>query len=116
MDTLKEALTIVPALTTIQYPQPLENGLEIEVGEIILAMDASGTGWGAVLMQVDPGMGKCHPACFESGVWSTAEQNYDMGKKECWVVLLALKKFRSYLYGVHFTLEVDAATLVAQLN
>jgi reverse transcriptase-like protein len=31
-------------------------------------------------------------------------------------VLRALKKFRSYLYGVRFVLETDAKTLVAQLN
>ena len=41
---------------------------------------------------------------------------YDAGRRECWGVLLVLKKLRYWLYGIHFVLEVDANTLVAQLN
>ena len=61
-------------------------------------------------------MNKWRPAQFESGIWMKAESNYDTGKLECCAVLKILKKFHSYLYGVQFVLEVDAATLVAQLN
>ena len=107
MEVLKEALTSPPALVGISY--------EPGAGAIIAAFDASGRGWGAVLMQED-GEGKRHPARYESGLWSTSELNYDAGKKECKALLKGLKKFRQYLYGVHFIVEVDAKTLVAQLN
>ena len=45
-----------------------------------------------------------------------AEKNYDMGKLECQAVFKMFKKFWWYLYGAWFVLEVDVATLVAQLN
>jgi hypothetical protein len=60
--------------------------------------------------------GKRHPARFESGVWTESESNYDAGKRECRAMLKVLKKFRFWLYGVHFVVETDANTLVAQLN
>ena len=44
------------------------------------------------------------------------ELNYDIEKLECCTVLKVLKKFYSYLYEVWFMLEIDTATLVAQLN
>lgn len=71
---------------------------------------------GAVLMQAEPSSKKRHPAQYESGVWTGAEQNYDAGKLECRRVLMAFKRFRPCLYGVPFILKTDAATLVAQLN
>ncbi|KAJ6110929.1 hypothetical protein N7486_003164 [Penicillium sp. IBT 16267x] len=105
-DKIKRILSSFPYVLPIDYDyQPLE---------IIVAVDASGTGWGGVLMQVRNGVRK--PARYESGVWSESERMYDAGKRECRGVLKALKKFRHWLYGVHFTLEIDAKTLVAQLN
>ena len=41
MDILKESLTNAPALATLDYAD--------EAGEINLAVDASGEGWGAIL-------------------------------------------------------------------
>ena len=41
---------------------------------------------------------------------------YDAGKRECQDVLLMLKKLWYWLYEIHFILEIDANTLVAQLN
>jgi hypothetical protein len=107
MEILKEALTTAPALVGISY--------EPGAGAIIAAFDASGRGWGAVLMQEDE-QKKRHPARYESGLWSASEMNYDAGKRECKALLRGLKKFRQYLYGVHFIVEVDAKVLVAQLN
>ena len=69
-----------------------------------------------VLMQTElEGKGH-HSVWFESDVWSSAEKSYDADKQECRVMLKALKKFHAYVYEMHFTLEVDAATLVHQLN
>lgn len=53
---------------------------------------------------------------YESGLWTVQEARYDAGKRECRGVLKALKKFRFWLYGVRFTIEIDANTPVAQLN
>src|SRR5690606_20010179 len=57
-----------------------------------------------------------HPARYESGIWSESEARYDAGKLECRGLLKALKKFKHYLYGVRFLVEIDAQTLVHQLN
>lgn len=103
---LKSVLSTFPCVLPIDYDfTPLE---------IVIAVDASLKGWGAVLMQVRDKVRK--PARYESGTWSETEQQYDAGKRECRGVLKALKKFRHWVYGVHFTLEIDAKTLVSQLN
>jgi hypothetical protein len=107
MNALKTALTTAPALVSIDY----KSG-----GDIILAVDASLKGWGCVLMQVNTGTGKRHPARYESGLWNNAEEKYDATKRECRGLLKSLKKLRGYLYGVQFKVEIDANTLVAQLN
>ena len=104
---LKTALTTAPALISIDYG----SGACL----IILAVDASLLGWGAVLMQLDA-EGRRHPVRFLSGLWNDAEKRYDAGKLECRGVLKALKKVRQYLYGIHFCLELDAKTLIAQLQ
>lgn len=111
MNTLQEKITSAPALVTIQYGE--------EAGKVILVVDAGPDGWGAVLMQERVGTNgkvKRHPARYESGIWDGAERNYDQLKRECRGLLKALKKFRFWLYGVHFYVETDAKVLVAQLN
>ena len=45
-----------------------------------------------------------------------AETRYDVVKLECRGLLCALKKFRYYLDGVQFLVEIDARMLVHQLN
>ena len=84
MERLKEALTNAPALSTIDYSE--------EAGEIILAVDASGEGWGAILQQIKEG--KRHPIKYESGLWTDLEKKYDAGKRECRALLRALKKLK----------------------
>jgi hypothetical protein len=109
MERLKTALTEAPALAKIDYSEG--------AGDIILTVDASLTGWGAVLQQLDArDKTKRHSIRYESGLWSAAERNYDATKRECRGALKALKKMRSYLTGVHFILETDAAVLVDQLR
>jgi hypothetical protein len=83
-------------------------------GEIVLAVDASGKGWGAELSQIVDGK-RC-PIRFESGVWTGAESKYDATKLECRAVVYALRRLRIHLYGAHFTLETDSQVLVHQLN
>ena len=107
MQDLKTALTSAPALVKINY----EEG----AGNIILTVDASLTGWGAVLQQLDE-KAKRHVIRYESGIWSEPEQRYDATKRECRGAMKAIKKMSPHLTGVHFILETDAAVLVAQLN
>src|SRR5205085_8725313 len=85
------------------------------LGRIVLSVDASLLGFGAILQQEDK-HGRRHPSRYESGLWSGTECKYDAGKLECRALLRAIKKFRNYLYGVHFLVEIDARTLIHQLN
>src|SRR5436853_1445265 len=111
MERLKAALVSTPALETLCY-SPEEDGF---VGRIVLGVDAYGLGFGAILQQEDRD-GKRHPVCYESGLWTPAESRYDTVKLECRGLLLAVRKFHYYLYSVRFLVEIDARTLVHQLN
>ena len=71
IDQLKEALVSILALVTINY---------IDSGTIIVAVDASGLGQEAVLMQVEKDSNRYkHPVRFESGLWTKEEAKYDAG-------------------------------------
>lgn len=106
MEELKKKVTEAPILVTLD----LKDGY----GEVILMVDASLEGWGAVLMQVVDG--KRHPIRFDSGIWTNAEKSYDATKRECRGILYAVRKLRAYITGLHFTLETDAQVLIHQLN
>ena len=107
MKVVKDALISAPALRTLD----VEEGH----GQIVIAVDASLEGWGAILQQEDE-EGDRHPCRYESGLWTPAAKNYDAGKRECRGLIRALKKFRNYVYGVRFLVETDANKLVHQLN
>ena len=107
MAILKEALCNAPALKTLD----VSNG----AGQIVVGVDASLEGWGAILEQEDENKDR-HPCRYESGLWNNAEKRYDAGKRKCRGLMKALKKFRNYVYGVRFLVETDANTLVHQLN
>src|SRR5437588_9899901 len=111
MERVKAALVSAPALKTLCY-SPEEDSF---VGRIVLGVDACGLGFGAILQQEDWD-GKRHPVRYESGLWTPAESRYDVVKLECHGLLWAVKKFHYYLYGVRFLVEIDARTLVHQLN
>lgn len=66
--------------------------------------------------QRDPVSKRVRPARYESGFWNKAERSYDATKRECKGMLLLLKMLKFWLIGVHFVMETDANTLVAQLN
>jgi hypothetical protein len=108
MLTMKQAITTAPALVNLDYS-------DVVKFPIFLMVDASKDAGGAVIEQLRDD-GKRHPVRFESTLWSERESKWHSTKLECKAVLWALKKFRTYLYGVHFTIETDAATLIAQLN
>jgi hypothetical protein len=109
MDRLKTLLSTAPVLARLDN----EEGS----GVVYVLVDASGIGWGGVICQAtreDPKKRK--PIRYESGVWSETERRLDAGKRECRGVLCAFKKFRPWLYGRFFILEIDAKVLAQQLN
>ena len=108
MDDLKKALTHALALRLLDYQAE---------GKIILSVDSSLLGWGAILQQEEElNSKKRHLSRYENGPWSPIEKKYDSGKLECRGLLCALNKLRFYLYGIWFLVEIDAKTLVHQLN
>ena len=103
MDALKNSLMEAPALKPIDYESS---------GQIILSVNSSLQGWGAILQQEEVDTKKRQPARYELGMWASSEKKYQSGKVECRGLLKALKKFRYYLYGVRFLVEIDARTVV----
>lgn len=109
MDELKRRLTSAPILISLDFSEG--------AGRIVLSVDASKIGWGAILQQEQLSLdGVRKPARYESGIWNDAERKYDAVKLECRGLLKALKKLRFWLFGRSFLVETDAQTLVWLLN
>jgi len=107
MAMLKEALCNAPVSKTLD----VSDG----AGQIVMGVDASSEGWGAILQQEDKNRDR-HRCHYERELWNKAEKRYDAGKRECRGLMKALKMFHNYVYGVRFLVETDANTLVHQLN
>ncbi|KAK4701125.1 hypothetical protein P7C70_g5112, partial [Phenoliferia sp. Uapishka_3] len=86
-----------------------------DAGKIILAVDSSQTAAGGVIFQEDEN-GKRRPARYESLTFTDTESRYSQPKLELAGVAKVLKKLQMYLWGQHFTLEIDASALVQMLN
>ena len=100
MNILKLILTTASALKFLNY--------SFLTDEIILAVDFSLKEWDVILFQINPETDKNHPSRYESGLWTMFESKYDATKQEYRGLLKALKKVRFWLYGVRFTIEIDA--------
>ena len=94
---LKDALLCAPILKYPDFPPTLR--------PFQLYTDASATGIGAVREQSG------HFVTYASRALSISEQNYSVIQKECLAVVHALKQFRHYLIGRHFSIITDHATL-----
>ena len=57
-----------------------------------------------------------HIIRFDNSLWNDSEKKYNAGKREYRGLLKALKKYKHLLIGARFVVELNAKTLVAQLN
>ena len=95
---LKRAITAAPCLALPEETKPF-----------ILHCDASGYATGAVLMQEHAeGL---RPIAFLSKKMNDAEQRYPVHEQELLAILNALKAWRHYLGGRHFTILTDHQSL-----
>jgi len=102
-DMLKQYLTTAPVLARPDFGLPFT-----------LQTDASQTGLGAVLTQVQDGHERVIAYC--SRTLSPAERNYTVTEKECLAVLFGIEKNRHYLEGYPFKVITDHASLRWLLN
>jgi len=58
------------------------SGLSDGARQIVVGVDASLEGWGAILHQEDNNK-DLHHCCYGGGHWNKAENGYDAGKPEC---------------------------------
>jgi len=78
--------------------------------EFVLRTDASLTGVGAVLLQYFDG--EPHPVAYSSRKLSDSEVKYSTVERDLLAVVFGVEKFKFYLLGKAFILEVDHQPLV----
>ncbi|CDF40870.1 unnamed protein product [Chondrus crispus] len=77
--------------------------------------DASDYQIGAALFQTHPDAQR-KPIGFFSRTLAAAERNYSVSEKECLAVIWAIQTLRPYLYGEHFIVHTDHASLRWLMN
>lgn len=80
---------------------------------LILTVDASPSGLGAVLSQLENDRER--PISYASRVLSSAEKNYSQIQKEATAIIFGVKRYHQYLYGrdVPFILRTDHKPLLS---
>ena len=81
----------------------------------VIAVDASSTGLGAVLLQIQDN-GQCRLICYISRSLSDAEKSYAVIEKEALASTWACERLEEYVLGLRFTLETDHKPLVPLLT
>ncbi|KAJ8351912.1 hypothetical protein SKAU_G00233880 [Synaphobranchus kaupii] len=102
-DQLRVALTEAPVLAYPDAQRPF-----------IVDTNASNTGVGAVLSQMDEDGERV--VAYYSRALGKAERNYCVTRRELLAVVRALHHFRPYLQGSHFLLRTDHASFTWHLN
>ena len=98
-DQLKQALTSPPLMLLPNFDR-----------DFVLHTDASATGIGAVLSQLDDD-GTEHPVYYASKTLSSSERHYSTTARECLAVKWSCHLFRPYLLGRPFKLYTDHSAL-----
>lgn len=98
-EELKERLITPPVLAVFDRLKETE-----------LHTDASAVGFGAVLLQRQSD-GKMHPIYYFSKATSASEARCHSYELETLAIVYAVRKFRSYLYGVSFKIVTDCSAL-----
>ncbi|CAH9085924.1 unnamed protein product [Cuscuta europaea] len=93
-EALKRAMTSTPVLALPDF-----------TSEFVIETDASGMGVGAVLSQ------KGHPIAFMSKALGPENQVWSTYAKEMFAILEAIRTWRTYLLGQHFTIYTDQKSL-----
>lgn len=96
---MKNALISAPILTSPDFSRPF-----------VIQTDASETGLGGVLTQIQDGDEKV--IAFASRSLSRAERNYSVTERECLAVIFAIDKFRPYIEGTRFKVITDHYSLL----
>ena len=97
-EDIRQKLISAPVLA-----YPLREGL------FVLDTDASGTGIGAALSQIQEGVER--PIAYASKTLNRAQRAYCTTRRECLAVVEFVKHFRQYLYGRRFRVRTDHASL-----
>ena len=100
---MKNCLITAPILT---YPNPNE--------DFILDADASNTGLGAVLSQIQDGRERV--IGYYSRTLNKAEKNYCVTRRELLAVVAPIEHFKYYLYGRRFLVRTDHSALQWLMN
>ena len=79
---------------------------------VVLQVDASSLGLGAVLLQPDTS-GFLRPIAYASRVLTPPERNYSQIEREALAMVFGAEKFRQYLLGKKFTFRTDHKPLLS---
>lgn len=106
------------AVSTIKYQLSADETLAHfdPNAELILTVDASPTGLGAILSQIEDG--KERPLSYASRSLAKAERNYSQIQKEATAIIFGVRKYHQYLYGrpTPFILKTDHKPLLSIFN
>ena len=98
-ERIKSLLASRPIL---KLPDPMKT--------FVLRTDASAVGLGCVILQYTNDV--AFPIAYAGRTLTSAERNYSTIERECLAIVWAIFKFRYYLTGQEFSLEVDHKPLI----
>lgn len=101
---VKDMLQSAPVLAHYDARKPL-----------VLTVDSSAFGVGAVLSHVDE-QGNEHPIAYKSRKLSSAQKNYSQLDKEALAILYGVHRFHKYLFGREFVIYTDHKPLLGLLG